>query len=108
MKGNRNPRPGAAAEASRPDLGWQRFAACAGEDTELFFEPGHYETPRTRRRREETAKAICAGCPVRSPCREVGLETPPGLWGGLSAEDRQRLKRRRRLRRRAQQEEIAS
>jgi WhiB family redox-sensing transcriptional regulator len=108
MKGNRNPRPGAAAEASRPDLGWQDAAACKGEDTELSFEPGHYENPRTRRRREAKAKAICAGCPVRSPCLEFGLGTPHGLWGGLSEMDRQRLKRRRQLRRRAEQEEIAS
>jgi WhiB family redox-sensing transcriptional regulator len=102
------PRPGAAALASRLDLAWQRQAACEGEDPALFFEPDHYENPRARRRREAKAKAICAGCPVRSPCLEFGLATPHGLWGGLSEMDRQRLKRRRQLRRRAEQEEIAS
>ena len=41
---------------------------------------------------------ICAGCGVRRECLEFALthEQNYGIWGGTTAEDRQRDRRRRR------------
>lgn len=42
-----------------------------------------------------TAKAICAGCPVRATCRAYALTArePYGIWGGLTARERTRILR---------------
>jgi hypothetical protein len=87
---NRNPRPGAVAEASRPDLDG---AACKGADLNLFF--GEWdESPEGRLAREAEARAICAGCPSRQPCLEFALTlaVPWGVWGGLSEDERRGMK----------------
>ena len=49
------------------------------------------------------AKAVCAECPVRQDCLEFALTVreKEGVWGGLTAVERQRLVRRRRRQRRA-------
>ena len=41
---------------------------------------------------------ICAGCAVRRECLEFALahDQMYGIWGGTTAEDRQRDRRRRR------------
>jgi WhiB family redox-sensing transcriptional regulator len=43
---------------------------------------------------------ICAGCPVRIQCLDFALthDQTHGIWGGTTAEDRQRDRRRRRRR----------
>lgn len=95
---NRNPRPGAGAEASRPDLDWQLYAACKGEDPELFFSP-EMEYAQERLRREAKAKAICHGCPVWRDCLEYRLgaehQLDGGIWGGQDEGERWRLRKRR-------------
>jgi hypothetical protein len=55
----------------------------------MFFHPDGERGPR-RRNRENTAKAICATCPVIQACREQALAAhePYGIWGGLSEDDR--------------------
>ena len=52
--------------------------------------------------REQAARAIaiCAGCPVRADCLELSLRHSFGIgaygvWGGLVAEERRELRRRR-------------
>ena len=52
--------------------------------------------------REQAARAIaiCAGCPVRADCLELSLRHSfgigaHGVWGGLVAEERRELRRRR-------------
>jgi WhiB family transcriptional regulator, redox-sensing transcriptional regulator len=105
---NRNPRPGAAAEASRPDLDWQENAACRGEDPDLFFATvipdgaGLKELAKlaaAHKRRESKARRICAACPVRSACLEWRLadehQLDGGIWGGLDEQERWRLRKRR-------------
>ena len=103
---NRPPRPGAAAMASRQDLDWQRFAACKGEDPELFFSPGPgpdgtdlRELAGERKRREAQAKAICARCPVWRDCLEYRLgsehQLDGGIWAGLDQEQRWKLRKNR-------------
>ncbi|MET8545225.1 WhiB family transcriptional regulator [Kitasatospora sp. NPDC004799] len=46
---------------------------------------------------ERRAKMICAGCPVRTMCLELALERrePYGIVGGLTADERAALHRRR-------------
>jgi WhiB family redox-sensing transcriptional regulator len=42
------------------------------------------------------ARAICNRCPVRDACREWAIRyEPAGVWGGLSAEERDMERRRR-------------
>jgi WhiB family redox-sensing transcriptional regulator len=60
-----------------------RHASCRG-CTELFFPENHDPVA--------PALAVCAGCPVRAQCAELGdrLDVEVGVWGGVD--------RRRRLR----------
>lgn len=72
---------------------WQARAACRNLDSSMFF---HSDGERGSRRqqREDRAKAICAGCPVRVECLEHSLhvQEPYGIWGGLSETERPRLR----------------
>lgn len=46
-----------------------------------------------------TAKAICQMCDVQTQCLEWALNNDEryGIWGGLSAHQRQKLRRKRRI-----------
>jgi WhiB family transcriptional regulator, redox-sensing transcriptional regulator len=89
------------AERMREDWtwGWQFDAACRGEDTALFFAPNYFEKRPEKDAREQRAKAICEGCPVRAPCLEYALRIrePHGIWGGLNELERRQLLRQRAL-----------
>tara|TARA_R100001244_G_scaffold9089_1_gene11230 strand:- start:58 stop:339 length:282 start_codon:yes stop_codon:yes gene_type:complete len=69
---------------------WMVDAACAGADPNLFF-PDHGR-PATE------AKAICAGCAVRSACLDFALQSHErfGIYGGLTEKERRVEARRRR------------
>lgn len=71
---------------------WYEDAACASYPAEVFFPPG--EVPLAANQ----AKAICDGCPVREECLSFALETAQaeGVWGGMDAGERKRLRRRTR------------
>jgi len=74
---------------------WHEDAACVSYPAEVFFpsdEPGA----------SRAAKAICAGCPVREECYAFALETgqSEGVWGGMDAGERRRMRRRARDRER--------
>ena len=62
----------------------------------MFFHPAG-ERGKARRTRIETAKAVCAACPVLQACREhaLAVREPYGIWGGLDESERQRLAARR-------------
>jgi len=79
-----------------PDIDWRKDAACAGVDSDVFF-PG-LEDPAA----SERAKVICAACPVQEACLQYALSTnqAAGVWGGLDANERRRLRRRLRDRER--------
>lgn len=65
-------------------------ALCAQVDPEVFFpQTGQSNIP---------AKRICAQCPIRERCLEVALinKESIGIFGGLSADERQKLSRKRR------------
>jgi WhiB family redox-sensing transcriptional regulator len=69
---------------------WRLEAACIGEDIDLFFPITDNDAG--------PAKAICATCPVREACLEWAMASrqEDGVWGGLTGDERRRLRRRRR------------
>lgn len=76
---------------------WKTSAACRSMDPDIFFGPekgGGWD--------QEPALAICATCPVEHECLEYALQrNDPGVWGGMSERQRQRLKKMRRTQGRA-------
>ena len=85
--------------AALAPTGWQQAAACRFEDRDLFFPP-EQERGRYAPFQEAAAKHICGRCPVAAECLGYALAADEryGVWGGLSAEERQRLRRGRRAR----------
>lgn len=73
-----------------PDERWRRDAACSGVPNDIFFPVG--EDPEAI----ATAKDVCAGCPVQEVCLQYALATnqTEGVWGGMDANERRRLRRR--------------
>lgn len=72
-----------------PDSGWMDRAACVGAWTLM-----ESEDDRLIRR----AREMCADCPVWRQCRAWVLSLPPredvyGVAGGLTAEERQKIRR---------------
>jgi len=61
---------------------WRSPAPCAGK-TDLFFSFAVED--------HRSAKAICAGCPLKVPCLAVGLARgePDGVWGGMTTAERE-------------------
>ncbi|MGW1267742.1 WhiB family transcriptional regulator [Streptomyces sp. NPDC002491] len=68
---------------------WQGKAACRGMDSAVFFSPSG-ERGAARRRREETARAICRACPVSGPCARFAVASRQqyGVWGGITEAER--------------------
>jgi WhiB family redox-sensing transcriptional regulator len=89
---------------------WQLRAACRDADSSLFFHPSGERGP-AHDERDAAAKTVCARCPVRAACLGYALDArePYGVWGGLTAEERQRalLSRRRRRWRGARRQFVA-
>ena len=75
-----------------------RHAQCAdgGLDPDAWF-PVSAE-PRSARQEAAAAIAVCTACPVRGHCLALSLRHwdvgQHGVWGGLVAADRARLRRR--------------
>jgi WhiB family redox-sensing transcriptional regulator len=73
-------------------LAWMDEAACKGMPTDRFFP----ETGEGRKASE--AKAICAGCQVQEPCRELAVrgadsqDTDHGIFGGTIPTERGHLR----------------
>ncbi|MFI8193428.1 WhiB family transcriptional regulator [Streptomyces sp. NPDC085946] len=67
---------------------WHEDAACRGTDPEELFADGA---------RQNRAKAVCAGCPVRTECLVEALDNRIewGVWGGMTERERRALLRRR-------------
>jgi WhiB family redox-sensing transcriptional regulator len=74
---------------------WRRDAACTSHHPELFFPIG---TAGPALAQQERARQICRSCPVRLACLEWAIDVGAdhGIWGGLSEQERQSLRRRRR------------
>ncbi len=58
----------------------------------MFFHP-EGERGSARRRRDESAKAICRACPVLLQCRQHALTVrePYGVWGALTEDERESI-----------------
>jgi WhiB family transcriptional regulator, redox-sensing transcriptional regulator len=68
-------------------MSWRHYAACRGQDPEMFFPSGDSDLAY---RQLQQAKAVCAGCAVRSVCLEwaVLAGVKHGVWGGRSEDER--------------------
>jgi WhiB family redox-sensing transcriptional regulator len=78
------PEPGQALPLAPP---WADRAACAGMDTEAFFDESAEGVA--------AAKVVCAGCAVLGECRGWALSHPEidhGVFGGLTATERDRVR----------------
>ncbi|HUR22599.1 MAG TPA: WhiB family transcriptional regulator [Acidimicrobiales bacterium] len=77
--------------STRDDPRWRSDAACRDTNPDLFFPVG-----TTGEAVAETRAAItlCQRCPVREQCLEFAMATNQrdGIWGGMSEEDRQRMR----------------
>jgi hypothetical protein len=62
---------------------WENEAAYMGKDPDMWFSDNTYTI--------ETAKTICAECPVRMLCLVKGRDETHGIFGGLTAKERKRL-----------------
>lgn len=73
-----------------PLEGWRSSAACKDLDVDIFFPLDESEEASLE------AKAICAACPVAEECLQYALATnqADGVWGGLDANERRRMRRR--------------
>jgi WhiB family transcriptional regulator, redox-sensing transcriptional regulator len=73
--------------AAASELSWQDRALCMETDPEAFFPEKGGST--------REAKKVCRGCEVRAECLEyaLGHDERFGIWGGLSEQERRRLKR---------------
>jgi predicted TIM-barrel enzyme len=71
-------------------LSWMTMASCQGMDTEMFF-------PAPGMNVSDEVKALCASCPVNSPCYEYAVKhnLDVGVFAGTSGIERVRARRRR-------------
>jgi WhiB family redox-sensing transcriptional regulator len=78
-----------AHSIGEPRPPWWHAALCKGVDPDLFFP--------TQGEPTKEAKAVCAGCPVRTECLEYALANSErtGVWGGTSERERRALRRQR-------------
>jgi WhiB family redox-sensing transcriptional regulator len=73
---------------------WVDHGACVGTDPELFFPDRGNQIEKVAQ-----AKAICAGCTVRTECLSYALSMGRsllGIWGGLTDHERARYTRAQR------------
>ena len=76
----------ARSPGMRPSTAWEALAACRGKPIALFY-PDQGSSPAP-------GKRICRDCPVRRPCLVAGMEERHGIWGGLTRNERARLRRK--------------
>ena len=74
------------------DEPWRLAAACRGLLGAVDFWPDEFRSTEVA-----PAKAVCAQCAVREECLERALRRPEhGVWGGLTASERAKVRRNRR------------
>jgi len=79
--------------------GWRAASACLSADPELFFPVTEGSAAAGQ---ISSALQVCAGCAVRQPCLDFALQSGEahGIWGGTTADERIRARRRNMRRRR--------
>lgn len=63
---------------------WKDYALCAQADPDAWFPEKGKNCAAVRR--------ICFRCPVRAQCLNYGLDEEHGIWGGLTRDERRRLR----------------
>jgi WhiB family redox-sensing transcriptional regulator len=78
------------ALGGRPER-WTEHAVCAQVGADFWHPERGGITDSVR-----AAKKVCMGCPVKQECLDYALRRDErfGVWGGLTAQQRRRLKRR--------------
>jgi WhiB family redox-sensing transcriptional regulator len=73
---------------------WVAHAACSGK-ADLFY-PEDYGNEAAQLAKANAAKAICATCPVLRDCGRWAILRPEpfGIWGGMTARERGRVRKR--------------
>jgi biotin operon repressor len=72
--------------------GWLALAACREVDPELFF------PERGEQAKASAAREVCAGCPVREPCRDLAVravgsrDDDHGIYAGTKPHERAALR----------------
>jgi WhiB family redox-sensing transcriptional regulator len=82
-----------------PTMTWADRAACRGMTVDTFYTSDD-ATDTERERVQAAAKMICRICPSRLDCLDWALNTAEaeGVWGGLTADERRILRRRKHMR----------
>lgn len=83
--------PGRIRIKTRSDTSaWDKYAACRGMDTNLF-----YPTRAQSTSDNNATKEICHGCPVRWAClaHAVIFWEKIGIWGGFTEIERREVRR---------------
>ena len=71
---------------------WQSDAACKGIPVSMFY-------PERGRPVPDTVRTVCKDCPVKRDCLEHGLHYEKyGVWGGMTEDQRQVIRRERKIR----------
>lgn len=75
---------------------WRHLAACRGHNPDYWF-PQQSRTATTITPAAQKAITICKTCPVQQQCATWATNKPEthGIWGGLTAEQRRGIRRRR-------------
>lgn len=62
---------------------------------EIFY-PEDSPFPSEGRMMRELAQTICGRCPIKNQCADYAINSdePFGIWGGLTPQDREKLKRK--------------
>ena len=76
-----------AVEPAGERYGWQAQASCLGAPAELFY-PNHPNQEMAR----EIWDRYCHRCPVWRSCFEASRSERLGIWAGLLAGERRRLR----------------
>lgn len=70
---------------------WLNDAACKGMDPQMFY----IDTRRSMNQPETRyAISVCKACPVVKRCLEENIHEQYGIWGGKTAEERQKMRAR--------------
>lgn len=72
-------------------LEWHEQGLCRQVGGDAFFPPEGCGK-RFERTLIAQAKRVCSACPVIAECREAGMYEMHGVWGGLSANERKKLR----------------
>lgn len=72
---------------------WRAAAACRDDDGEFWFPVGDGPDARAQ---AKYAVSVCNRCPVAAACLTWAMDNGAdhGVWGGMTAQQRHRAKRR--------------